>query len=98
MWILGNASTLERSPVWGALIENARQRSSIVPNAAPARLFPGCPLQMTSPDPPPFGASRPAEGESDQFAFIGCSENAGSLQSLQPCLSMQAISAPALYG
>ena len=62
MWILGNATTLERSPVWSALIQNARQRGSITPDASPSKLFPSCPLHLMTAEPPPFGASRPARG------------------------------------
>lgn len=33
LWVLGSASTLQRSPVWAALLEDAQRRGKIVPNA-----------------------------------------------------------------
>ena len=33
LWVLGSAATLQRSPVWAALLEDARKRAKIVPDA-----------------------------------------------------------------
>ena len=33
LWVLGSAATLQRSPVWAALLEDADRRSKIVPDA-----------------------------------------------------------------
>jgi senataxin len=33
LWILGSAGTLERSPVWAALLKNAQERNVIIRNA-----------------------------------------------------------------
>ena len=57
MWILGNAATLERSPVWSALITDARERQAVVPHASSAKLFPDCPLNAIPSGLPPFGMS-----------------------------------------
>lgn len=33
LWVLGSAATLQRSPVWAALLEDAQKRAKIVPDA-----------------------------------------------------------------
>ena len=33
LWVLGSAATLQRSPVWAALLEDAERRVKIVPDA-----------------------------------------------------------------
>ena len=33
LWVLGSAATLQRSPVWAALLEDAEKRTKIVPDA-----------------------------------------------------------------
>ena len=34
LWIVGSATTLSSSPVWGALLENARERGVLLQNAS----------------------------------------------------------------
>ncbi|KAK9867986.1 hypothetical protein WJX84_009523 [Apatococcus fuscideae] len=65
MWILGNAATLERSPVWSALITDARERQAVVPHASSAKLFPDCPLNAIPSGLPPFGMF--AAGSSSRY-------------------------------
>jgi hypothetical protein len=33
LWVLGSAGTLQRSPVWAALLEDAQKRHKIIPDA-----------------------------------------------------------------
>lgn len=46
LWVLGSAATLERNPVWAALLANARERGCVIQEAN-ARCFCQCFLALS---------------------------------------------------